>query len=125
MANTATERGSIPILFPGSDCSKVHCIVVAIDTAGADLTIFTPTDSKHYVGVVGIEYADTTAHNLTIKSGSTTISQVELATGGMLKEIHRGLLFVANKGEALIFNSSGAITAIGLYVVEFTYWMCE
>ena len=116
-ANTATVQAALPIRLPNG-VGPVYPYVVAIDTTGSDLTIRTPA-TGNMVCVVGWQFAETNAANITFKSGTTTNVVFELAANqGVLESIHREPLYCTQPSEALKVQSSAAISSLLFYVVE-------
>lgn len=121
MANTATQLTKVPFYIKGDQVQGVTPVVVTIDTINTDLTIHTP-DSSRFVALMGINYAESSAHNITWKSGSNTLSVWEVGAGGnngVYIPVYKPLLST-NRGESLIISSSANITTMLLYVVEYS-----
>lgn len=118
MANTATAQSALPVSIAGSE--GITPIVVAIGTIDTDLTIFTP-DSGKVACIVGMFMSETSATNITFKSGSTSYAVPELAANqGILFPVGQGILICGQPGEALKIQSSVAITSMLLYVTQAT-----
>lgn len=118
MANTATEKTGLPVAVWGQ--GVVFPVEVAIDTVDTDLTVFTPATGK-MVGVVGINYAEATAHNLKFTSGSDLEATFEMgANSGIAQGISKTELFYCTQpGDALKVQSSAAISGpMIIYVIE-------
>lgn len=118
MANTATAQTALSIGVAGAN--QVIPYVISLDTTGADLTIRTPA-TGNMVGIVGLAYREASAHNLTIKTGSTTLLVAEFAAtdaGTFIPIGSGGLLAVTAKSEALVIQTSVIITSMLMYVVE-------
>lgn len=116
MANTATLLYTLPARAQKAGPIKVYS--VSIDTTGADLTICTPA-SGNSVYIVGLAVSEATAANVTIKSGSTTLWVAELAANqGILLPVENGFLMATAKGQALVLQSSAAVSNLLLHVVE-------
>ena len=115
-ANTATAGTAIPIRMYGA--TKATPVVVAIDTTAQDLTVYAATSGKA-LAIVGWEYAEATAHNLTIKSGSNTLVVLENPANTVRdNKLGEGVPFMTAVGEALVIQSSAAITSMVIYVAE-------
>lgn len=93
---------------------------ISIDTVDTDLTIHTPA-SGNQVFVMNVIGSDSTAANITWKSGSsTTIVPPELAANqGLWGKVNRDefCFFTAING-ALVIQSSAAITGLLVHVYE-------
>lgn len=91
--------------------------MVAIDTVDTDLTIKDPA-ADELVMVLGVHFSEGgAAHNLTLKSGSTTNLVLELAANqGLSHPLGSGVFFVTQPGEDLIIQSSAALSNMLLYV---------
>jgi len=116
-ANAATAQ--TPLLMQiGGRAVPVTPVVVTFDTTAQDLTIFTPASGK-MACVVGLNFSEGTAANLTVKSGSTTLVTWELATNqGVLSPIGNHAIFCGAVGEAIKFNVSAVISTMLVYVAE-------
>jgi hypothetical protein len=123
MANTATAQTALPIkIGKGGASGYVVPYVVVIDTVDTDLTIRDPA-ADNYAAIVGIQYLEATAHNVTFKSGSTTLVALEKpASSGMSERIGAPII-VAAKGDALVIRSSAAISSMLVYVAEFNEYI--
>lgn len=118
MANSATAKTPINVSVWGQ--GTVIPYEVTIDTVDTDLTIRTPASDKQ-VGIVGINYAEASAHNLTFTSGSDLEVTFELpANSGISMGISKAeMLYCTQKGSALKIKSSAAISGpMILYVIE-------
>lgn len=121
MANAATVQGTVPIGYASSGVGlKTSVVNVLIDTTGADLTVLT-VDSDKYWAILGISYVETDAHNLTIKSGSTTLVTYEFTTNsGLVHPMGNGILLTGiARGSNLVIQSSVAISSMVFYVQQF------
>ena len=121
MANTATSQSVVPIGYShGGSGIGATPVTVVIDTTGADLTVFTPSSDKYWA-ILGISYVETDAHNLTIKSGSTTLVTYEMAANsGLVHPMGNGILLTGvARGDALVIQSSVAISSMVFYVQQF------
>jgi len=114
MANTSTFLHSVVV---GGKLLDAYS--VTIDTTGSDLTVFTPATGNH-VFVHGVIFSEGTAANLTFKSGSTTLITPEMAANqGVWSSIERDVFHLSTaKGEALVLNSSAAISSMLVYVSQ-------
>ena len=102
----------------GSSKSSLIPITVSLDTA-ADFTVYTPVNADAYVAVLGFLFADATASNLTIKSGSTTLVTLELAANtGLYQPVNGDIMLETAIGEALVFNASATMSSILVHVME-------
>jgi hypothetical protein len=112
-SNTATDMYQAPIRV--YDEGPVHMVKAAIDTINTDLTLYDPGAEK-YACIVGLHASDGTAANLTLKSGTTTITLFELAAN----QEKRGVTvpICAAKGQDLIMQSSAAYTSLLFMIVE-------
>jgi len=123
MANTATLIDTIPIRV--GKIGPVYEYELNIDTTGTDLTVRDPAVATNRIWVVGIFFSESTATNLTLKSGTTKSHTLELASNQGITGFtdQNGFYFVTLPGDSLIIQSSAAITtALGkdlvLRVVE-------
>ncbi len=112
LVNTTTRRGK----------ATVYSYKIVIDTTGQDLTIRTPTGVSR-IFLVGAILSDGTAMNITFKSGSTTLCIPELTTNqALIAPVSCGnedsYLLATEAAAALVIQSSGALTAGLLHVVE-------
>lgn len=123
MANVATAGSPLPIGFKHSGMgSFVVPVICTFDTTASDLTIYTPSDADAFCALVGLQYAETSAHSLTVKSGSTTLVTYEMpASSGRDCPIGNGLtLSSLVKGEALKLSCGTAVISTLLaYVLEY------
>lgn len=120
MANTSTLVQRIPCSFGPAGFSQVYQYTVAFDTLTSDLTIHTPATGNR-AAVVGLYYADTTAHNLIWKSASTTLVTIEKpVNSGESKGLGLdGALVVTKVSEALIAQvTTGLVSSLLVYVAE-------
>lgn len=121
MANSATADTALKIYVKGALlASPVIPVRVTMDTTSSDLTLYTPA-STNYVGIVGATFSEiTAATNVTLKSGSTTLTTLELAAGTPFAiPLSKNPWIVSNLGEALKVNVSAVVSTMLLYVVEF------
>jgi hypothetical protein len=117
--NDATAQTALPIRVGGA--GYVVPYLVDIDTVDTDLTIVTPATGK-MACVVGAFGAETSATNVTFKSGTTTQVIPELATNqGFLLPIANHALVCSQPGEALKIAASVAISSLILYIVQASY----
>lgn len=124
MANTATALTPIPMAMSTGrqGFSQVTPVVCTFDTTGSDLTVFTPTLSTNYGAIIAMLYESANAHNLILKSGTTTYVTLERTTyDGMGAPLGTGgFLIVGGRGEALKIQCGSAVVASMLvYCVEF------
>jgi hypothetical protein len=72
------------------------------------------------VAIVGIQYAETTAHTLTFTDGSDAQAVFEMgANTGISQDIAERLFFVTQPGNALKVQTSAAITGpVLFYIIE-------
>ena len=118
MANTATAQTALPIQTRGVGVN-VTPYVIAIDTVDTDLTIITPANSSAMAVVVGLMFSESTAANITFKSGSTTLLKVELSgSQGLYLPLGDQVYLATQPGEALKIQSSAAITNMLMFVAE-------
>lgn len=118
-ANSATAQTALPIKV-GVYSDPVVPYVVAFDTTASDLTIVTP-DSGKMACVVGMGVSETSATNITFKSGSTTLFVPELAANqGVYDKISNGAILCTQPGEALKIQVSVAVSNMILYIVQAT-----
>lgn len=119
MANSATAGSPTGIFILGAkECTVITPYLISLD-ADEDLTVLTPSNSRH-VGVFGIDYSDDTDHTLIIKSGSTAIStQYLLAKTPNRKPISPYPELVTYAGQALVVRCAAAIQSLTLYVAEY------
>lgn len=121
MANTATALGTIPggIRRLGNGCQTV-AYLCAFDTTGSALTVHSP-DSARYWAIVGIHYAEATAHSLTITAGSTDLVVLENAANTVIHE-PCGRIWLASPvlgGALKITCGTAAVSSLLVYVQEF------
>lgn len=126
MANSATLGDPLPIRYrAGSILGGVYPVTIVMDTTGVDLTIFDP-GADRFCALVGIQYAEADAHNLTIKSGTTVLTTYQMpVNGGLSIPIGAPILSTLAKNSVLAFNTSVAIATILAYVIEYeqlTIW---
>lgn len=120
MANTATAQTALNIRVGG--CGPVVPYVCTFDTTAQDLTIVTPGTSN-MAAIVGAFMSETSASNVTFKSGSTTLVIPELAANqGILLPIKNHALLVTQPGEALAIQVSVAVSYLLLYIVQGKYF---
>lgn len=119
-ANTATAQAALPIRL-GGNRGPVTPYVVSFDTTASDLTIVTP-DSDKMACIVGIAMSETSATNITVKSGSTTQVVYELAANqGFGEGIGNHAVICTQPGEALKMQVSVAVTSMLVYVIQAAY----
>lgn len=122
MANTATALTPIDILIGKTGKGGlVVPYVVVFDTTASDLTVHTPA-SDTYAAIIGIQYAEASAHTFTVKSNTTTLVAYEMpANSGKYSELGK-IVVAAKKGESLVIRADTAvISSMLLYVAEFKY----
>jgi hypothetical protein len=116
MSNAATALTALPVKLYGS--TKVTPIVCTFDTISTDLTVYTPGSGK-FAAIVGWQYAEATAHNLTVTSGTTALATFEIpASSGRDDKIGQGVVICTNPGEALKIQVSAAVSYMVVYIVE-------
>lgn len=117
MANSATAQAALPIKYAG--VSAVIPYAIVIDTTAQDLIVRAPADGSH-AAIVGLFYRETSAHVLTIKSGTTTLVAIEhvAADAPGYYGIGSGILAMTAAGEDLIIQSSVAISTMLMHVIE-------
>ena len=116
MANTATQLN--PLNMQNGLSRAITPIVVSFDTINSDLTIYTPDKAQKMVAVVGMAASNTTASNLTVKSGSTTLVTLQLAANqGIYHPIGKPI-FVTQPGQALVMQVSAQPFTALIYVVQ-------
>ena len=117
-ANSATAQALLTNVSVGG-CNHITPIKVSIDTTATDLTLTDPA-ATNYAAVVGWFVREGNAHNITFKSGSTTMAVIEHAATDSPAwfGIGQGILFLPNKGEDLIIQSSAAMVDFVVYVAE-------
>lgn len=119
MANSATALTPIRILArtPRQPRGVITPVVVVLDTTASALTLYTPEAGK-YAALLGMVYAESTAHNLTFTSGSTELCTLEQpANTSVIQPIGRPML-ITNEGEALKITTSVAITGKMLFYIQ-------
>lgn len=124
MANVVTTLSAIPVSFANvQGFQKITPVKLTLDTAGVDITVYTPSSTSKYVGIAGLTFASGSALSLTVKSASTTLVTIPLAANQMASKgvgTGDGIWLFTQLGEALIFNFTTAVPATALvYVVEF------
>lgn len=121
MANTSTLFQRVPVAFSSMGYSEVFQYVVAFDTTGADLIVHSPPSDK-MAALVGIYYAEADAHDLLIKSESTTLITLQMpASSGQVKGIGPGdgPLVITKPGEDLVLRCNTAnVTSMICYVAN-------
>ena len=122
MANTATLLGAIPAGYTDvGDSAAVQVYNISIDTAASDLTIYTPDSDKRWA-CLGILYSESAAHNLTLKSGSTTLATLEFSSGGLSQGLGEGaFLMGVDEGDGFVIQSSAAISSMLIYVQQVNF----
>jgi hypothetical protein len=124
MSNSATAQTAMKLLDKRSIIPEktMTPIVVVIDTPDTALTIATPgTDNR--IALIGMEYAEGDAHNLTILSDTTELCVYQMpANSGISLPLGDDIqaLCITAKGKPLVFKSSVAIAKMLVYVVEVT-----
>lgn len=123
MANVATAQSPLPIEYGhnGAGNSFVVPVLVTMDTAASDLTVYTPA-AGNFWAIVGIKYCNLLTHSLVIKSGTTTIStQVFPASAIINHNVGQGLYACGlAKGATLVINATtNPILSVLIYVMEF------
>lgn len=119
MANSKTDLDPISVGYERGDIRTITPIIVAYDTA-ADFTLYSAVAGKH-IGVLGMQYVEGDAHNLSFKSGSTTLITYQMAANsGISAKLGGGVMFATNKGEALVMNCDVPVATFIVYVTEFT-----
>lgn len=121
MANSATALTKVPIGLKNSGYGGgTTPVLVVIDTTGADLTVFTPASGNRWA-LVGWVYGEATAHNLTVKSGSTSMLVCEFPANTVVREkIQNGIILSGlAAGDALVIQSSAAISSMLMYLTEY------
>lgn len=117
MANTATARTALPVKLYGA--TKVTIVKAVMDTADSDFTVYTLADATKFWALVGLQYAEATAHNLTIKSGANTLNTFEMAaSSGRDDRIGNGIIAIGNVGENLVVQASAVISLAEYAVIE-------
>lgn len=123
MANAKTLIQTIPCSFHPAGFGLVTQYEVVIDTLTSDFTIHTPTAGNR-VAVVGLYYAETSAHTLIWKSGSTTLVTLDMpANSGQIKGLGVGegaLIITAASGALVIQVQTAVIPSLLVYVAEIT-----
>jgi hypothetical protein len=116
---TALTRCPIGLAKSGAGIFVVPTLVI-IDTTGADLTVFTPSSGKRWA-LVGWQYTEGSAHNLTVKSGSTELVTYEFAANqGRNDKIGEGIILSGlAENDALVIQSSVAISKMLMYLTEY------
>lgn len=120
MSNVATKGTGIPTaLTVGQPKGLLYPVVITFDTTGADLTVFASTDAQKFVAVMGMKYAEASAHNLIWKSGSNTLVTEEKPANTIVDARIGRPLFICNKGESLILQcGTAAISSMLMYILE-------
>ena len=120
MSNAATAQTALNIRVGGA--GPVTPYVCTFDTTGSDLTIVTPATGK-MAAIVGAFMSETSASNITFKSGTTTLVIPELAANqGILLPIGNNILLATQPGEALKVQVSVAVSYLLLFVVQGAYF---
>lgn len=120
MVNSATPHGTVPVLYNG-EASAVIPVKVVLDTPTTPLTIYTPSNSEKYVGLVGLVFGEATTQDLTLISGVTPTFDITIpipANVAFFKSIGKPI-FVCAQGDALRFEAGVAIDELLAYVIEF------
>lgn len=116
-ANVATAQAALPGRV-GVYSGPIIPYVVTLDTTASDVTVRTP-DSDKMVCLVGANWAEASAANVTWKSGSTTLVTWELpANASVGQELGNGAVLCSGVGQALKFQVSVVISTMLLYVIE-------
>lgn len=121
MANTATALTPIRVrMRAGQAKSLVTPVVVVFDTADSDLTVFTPA-AERYAAVMGMRYAEASAHGLVWKSPSaTTLLTEERAVNTVVDHRIGRPIVIGQAGSALIMRCTTAVIGSALlYIAEF------
>lgn len=117
-ANTATETEK-NIVVNGLTDGTVKEVVVTIDTVDTDLTLIDPA-AGYSVGLLGAACVESSAANITFKSGTTTKLVAEFgANSGLFKGVSSEVLPLGDVGEDLIIQSSVALPKCVFYLVEY------
>lgn len=118
-ANSATNQSVLPITFAKAENQTVVTpVVVTFDTTGSDLTVYTPA-SGNMACLVGASFSDSTAANLTIKDGSTSLVVWELAAyQGLLERLDGGVVLCGTNSNAIKMQVSAVISTMVLYFIE-------
>lgn len=123
MANVATAQTPLQVGFKHSGMGGfIVPVICSFDTVDSDLTIYTPTDADAYLALVGLQYAEASAHSLTIKSDTTTLITYEMPVNSIrdLPIGDRILLSTLAKGVPLKFRCGTAgITSLLAHVMEY------
>jgi len=119
----AMADNSVTALYTNSsECYHNECgmeyVRANFDTTDTDLTINTSPDST-MTCMVGLAFSDSTPANLTIKSGTDTLTTLEL---GANQGVFSGNVgpFCTEEGEDLIMQVSALIGQIGIKFIEST-----
>ena len=120
MANAATAQTAIPVIIPDSDITKVVPVVITVDTVDSDIIILSPAAGKH-AALLGLQYAESDAHTLTIKDQGTTLVTYQLAADkGFSVPISKQPMHVTGEGNDLIFSvGTAVVSTMVAYVAEF------
>ena len=119
-ANSATELFTDTDTDPDIryyDGSPVRYVAVAFDTTASDLIIYSPA-TGFSACLIGLDFSETSASNLTIKSGSDTLVTLELGANQGTWGSAGGVPICTERGEDLIFNVSVAISTMLAKLVE-------
>jgi len=114
-ANAATAQTAHGMRIAGA--GPVTPYVVSFDTTASDLTIVTPGSDK-MACVVGMAMAETSATNVTFKSGTTSLLTLELAANQVFGAPIGAPIVCTQPGEALKMQVSVAVTSMLLYVLQ-------
>ena len=123
MAYVATAQNPLPIEYGhnGAGNSFFVPVVITMDTAASDLTVYTPA-AGNFWAIVGIHYTNALAHSLVIKSGSTILTtKVYPASSTVQHAVGQGLYACGlAKGDAIkISATTNPILSVLIYVMEF------
>lgn len=114
-ANSATDLPEMP--YGGQRGGGIYPYIVAIDTVDTDLIVRTPA-TGNMVCVVGLNFLQGAATNVTWKSGSTTLLTWNLAANqGISHPISKPLLCTV-ASQALVVRASVVMPNMLLYVIE-------
>lgn len=115
-ANVATAQTALPSTLYGG--GPVIPYTLTFDTTATDLTIRTPGTGM-MVCIVGWQFVETSATNVTLTSGSTAYPAFELAANqGLYHVLGDGIGFCTAPSAALKMQVSVAVTGMTLYVIE-------
>jgi hypothetical protein len=94
-------------------------VIVTMDTAAADLAVYTPAATT-FAAIVGMVGGDSAAFNLTIKGASTALTVIKYAASlpPLVWGLGAGVLVCGGRGEILNFNISAGTPNWIVYVLE-------